>query len=83
MDSISFAAARANLAKTMDRACSNHEALIITRIGAPAVVILSLEDYRALEETAYLLGTPANAERLLSAIRHLKAGKGVQRTSTD
>lgn len=83
MDAITYTTARANLAETMDRVCSKHEALIITRTGAPAVVILSLEDYRALEETAYLLGTPANAERLLSAIRHLNAGKGVQRTSTD
>jgi antitoxin YefM len=68
-----------NLASTMDRVCNDHEALIITRNGEQAVVMLSLEDYKALEETAYLLHTPANARRLLSAATQLNAGKGVER----
>ena len=79
MDTITYTAARANLASTMDRVCSDHEALIITRNGDQAVVMLSLEDYKALEETAYLLRTPANAKRLLSAAAQLGAGKGVER----
>ena len=79
MDAITYTAARANLAKTMDRVCDDHEALIITRNGEQSVVMLSLEDYKALEETAYLLRTPANAKRLLSAIASLDAGQGVER----
>ena len=79
MDAITYTALRANLANTMDRVCNDHEALIITRNGAQAVVMLSLEDYRALEETAYLLRTPANAKRLLSAAAQLNTGKGVER----
>ena len=79
MDAMTYTAVRANLASTMDRVCNDHEALVITRNGAPAVVMLSLEDYRALEETAYLLRTPANAQRLLSAAAQLNAGKGVER----
>ena len=79
MDAITYTAARANLASTMDRVCSDHEALIITRNGEQSVVMLSLEDYKALEETAYLLRTPANAKRLLSAVSQLGAGKGTQR----
>ena len=71
MDAITYSSARANLASTMDRVCSNHEPLIITRSGEKAVVMLSLEDYKALEETAYLLRSPANARRLLSSIFHL------------
>jgi antitoxin YefM len=63
----------------MDRVCSDHEALIITRNGEQAVVMLSLEDFKALEETAYLLRTPANARRLLSAIGQVNAGGGRQR----
>lgn len=79
MDAITYSSARANLASTMDRVCSNHEPLIITRSGEKAVVMLSLEDYKALEETAYLLRSPANARRLLSSIAQLNAGKGTPR----
>ncbi|MEO8298580.1 MAG: type II toxin-antitoxin system prevent-host-death family antitoxin [Burkholderiales bacterium] len=80
MDAITYSAARANLATTMDRVCDNHEALIITRNGEQSVVMLSLEDFQALEETAYLLRSPANARRLLSAAAQLTAGKGTERT---
>lgn len=79
MDAITYSSARANLASTMDRVCHDHEALIITRNGEQSVVMLSLEDYQALEETAYLLRNPANAKRLLSAMAQLTSGKGVQR----
>ena len=63
----------------MDRVCNDHEALIITRNGEQSVVMLSLEDFQALEETAYLLRNPANAKRLLTAVGQLNAGKGVAR----
>ena len=79
MDAMTYTTVRANLASTMDRVCDDHEALIITRNGDQAVVMLSLEDYKALEETAYLLRTPVNAKRLLSATAQLNAGKGVER----
>lgn len=79
MDAITYTAVRANLANTMDRVCNDHEALIITRNGDQSVVMLSLEDYKALEETAYLLRTPANAKRLLSAVIQLSSGKGSER----
>ena len=80
MDAMTYSTARANLASTTDRVCNDHEPLIITRNGEQAVVMLSLEDYKALEETAYLLRTPANARRLLSAAEQLVACKGVERT---
>lgn len=79
MDTMTYTTVRANLASTMDRVCNDHEALIITRNGEQSVVMLSLEDYKALEETAYLLRTPANAKRLLSAVAQLNAGQGTER----
>ena len=79
MDAISYSAARANLATVMDRVCGDHEALIITRNGEQSVVMLSLADYNALEETAYLLRSPANARRLIAAVAELNAGKGTER----
>lgn len=82
MNAITYSAARANLASTMDRVCDDHEPLIITRSGEQSVVMLSLEDFQAMEETANLLRCPANAKRLLSAISQLSAGKGVERNLT-
>ena len=79
MDAISYSAARANLASTMDRVCNNHEPLIITRNSQQSVVMLSLEDFTALEETAYLLRSPENAKRLLNAMEQLNTGRGIER----
>jgi antitoxin YefM len=79
MDAITYTAARANLAGTMNRVCDDHEAIIITRNGQQSVVMLSLEDFNALEETAYLLRAPKNARRLLDAIASLEEGRGKER----
>ncbi len=81
MDAITYTVARANLASAMDRVCNDHEPLIITRRGEQSVVMLSLEDSQALEETAYLLRSPANARQLLSATAQLAAEEGVERNS--
>lgn len=79
MDAITYTTARANLAKTMDRVCEDHEPLIITRGGEQSVVMISLEDYNSLKETAYLLRSPRNAKRLLEAIAELESGRGIER----
>ncbi len=79
MDAISYSAARANLAKTMDKVCADHAPIIITRKSESPVVMLSLEDYQAMEETAYLLRSPANARRLLESIAELESGQGTER----
>lgn len=79
MDNISYTVARANLAATMNRVCDDHEPLIITRNSEQAVVMMSLEDYKALEETAYLLRSTKNAQRLLASIAQLEAGQGHER----
>lgn len=76
MDAITYSAARANLASTMDRVCEDHEPIVITRNGEQSVVMLSLEDFNALEETAYLLRNPSNAKRLLTAVEQLNSGQG-------
>lgn len=79
MDAITYTTARANLAHTMDRVCEGHETLIITRNGQQSVVMMSLEDFKALEETAYLLRAPKNAKRLLDAMASLEVGQGKER----
>ena len=79
MTAISYTAARENLAATMDKVCDDHAPVIITRDREQAVVLMSLADYEALEETACLLKNPKNARRIMSAIAQLDAGKGVVR----
>ncbi len=79
MDSLSYTQARAQLAKTMDAVCDRHEPVTITRSGENSVVMLSLEDYNSLEETAYLLRSPKNARRLLDSIAELERGGGTER----
>ena len=80
MDAISYSTARAKLADTMDRVCDDHEPIIITRNGEQAVVMMSLEDFNSLEETAYLLRSPKNARRLLESRTALETGKGKVRS---
>ena len=63
----------------MKKVCEDHDPVIITRRNNEAVVMLSLEDYEALNETAYLLRNPRNAKRLLESIEELETGKGLER----
>ncbi len=79
MNAISYTAARENLASTMDKVCADHSPVIITRNRDQSVVMLSLEDYESLEETAYLMRSPANAKRLLEGIEALESGQGLVR----
>lgn len=76
MKVITYSVARQNLAKTMEKVCEDRSPIIVTRKSSNSVVIMSLEDYEALEETAYLLRSPKNARRLLESIAQLEDGKG-------
>jgi antitoxin YefM len=80
MDAITYTEARENLAKTIQQVCRNHAPVIITRKREDSVVMMSLEDYESLSETAYLLKSPKNARRLLAAIAEMEVGNGQERT---
>lgn len=79
MDAIPYTTLRANLAKQMDRVCEDHAPVIVTRKASASVVMISLDDYEALEETSYLLRSPKGARRLLESIAELEAGGGTER----
>jgi antitoxin YefM len=83
MKAITYTAARQNLAKTMENVCKDHAPIIVTRKTTDSVVIMSLEDYEALEETAYLLRSPKNTRRLIESIAQLEEGRGSERELTD
>jgi antitoxin YefM len=76
---MTYSESRARYAETLTSVVEDREEVIITRAGHEPVVIVSLEDYQALKETAYLLRSPENARRLLSAIDRLENGGGVVR----
>ncbi len=80
MKAITYTAARESLASTMDRVCVDHDPVIITRNRDQAVVMISLEDYESLAETAYLLRSPANARRLLDSISDLNGSGGITKS---
>lgn len=83
MKAMTYTAARENLAATMDRVCEDRDPVIITRNRDQAVVMMSLDEYESLQETAYLLRSPANARRLLESIGELRDGKTVAKTLAD
>ena len=83
MNVITYTSARSNLAQTMAKVCDDHAPVIITRKAAKPVIMMSLDDYEALEETAYLLRSPENARRLLESITELAAGKGTEQELID
>lgn len=83
MNAISNIVAQDNLDKIMEQVCNDHLPMIITRPSQPAVVMMSLEDYQSLEETAYLLRSPNNAKRLLDSISALENGQGIEQELLD
>ncbi len=83
MYAVDYATLRKNLSGTLEHACLHHEPVIVTRKDFQAVVVLSLEDYQALEETAYLLRSPKNARRLLESFEELERGGGTERELCD
>ena len=73
MDTRSYTAVRNDFANTMNSVCEDHTPVIITRGTAPAVVMLSLDDYRAMQETHYLIKSPKNAKRLIDSIDEIES----------
>ena len=79
MEAINYTVVRQTLAQRMDQVCDDHTPIIVTRQNNRSVVMLSLEDYQALEETAYLLRSAKNAKRLMESILELESGRGTER----
>jgi antitoxin YefM len=79
MHVLTFSQARAGLKQAMDDVCRDHEPAVITRQRGEPVVMLSLDDYNAMNETMYLLGSASNATRLRESIAQHKSGKVVAR----
>jgi antitoxin YefM len=83
MRTLSSTDLRQNLSSVMDQVNDDHEPVIVTRAKGKPVVMVSLEDWASMDETTYLLASPANRRELLASIAELEAGKVVVKTMAE
>jgi antitoxin YefM len=79
MQSMFFKEAQQNFDQLCQKACQDHEPCIVNREDNNHVVVLSLADFNAWQETHYLLSNPANAERLLRSLDKARSGQLMQK----
>jgi len=79
MDTLNYSTFRNQLARTLDKVNDDHQPVIITRQNGKAAVVMSLEDFKAYEETAYLMASPKNMARLSQAVADIESGKVIRR----
>lgn len=79
MQAMAYSQVKNRWSEILNRVTEDRASLIITRDEAPPVVIMSLDEYESLQETAYLLRSPKNARRLLDSIAELERGGGQAR----
>jgi antitoxin YefM len=83
MDVMSYSALRNNLASALDKVNEDHVSILITRQNGKPAVMMSLDDFKSYEETAYLMSNAKNAERLNQAMIEIEAGKSKKRGMID
>ena len=79
MNTMSYSAFRSHLAAVLNRVNEDHQPVLITRRNGKPAVVISLDDFKAYEETAYLMASPKNAKRLNQAISEVEQGKMLKR----
>ena len=79
MNAVNYSELRKNLKSIMDKIVSDHEPVVVARRNGVNVVMVSYEDYAAIEETAYLLKSPNNATRVRESIQSFEEGRGKER----
>jgi antitoxin YefM len=75
MQTMSYTTLRNNLSEAINKVNEDHTPILITRQNGKPAVLMSLEDFHAYDETAYLMASPANKKALDEAITRSKAGK--------
>tara|TARA_B110000211_G_C13983743_1_gene510693 strand:- start:144 stop:395 length:252 start_codon:yes stop_codon:yes gene_type:complete len=83
MEQVNYSFFRSNLSSVLDKVNNDHAPVVVTRQNAKAAVVISLEDYNAYEETAYLMSSPKNANRLNRSIQEIEDGKLTQHDLVD
>lgn len=77
MTTLSYTHTRNNLAKVLEQAEENHEAIVVTRSGKKPSVIMSMEEFEGLQETLHLLSSSNNAHRMQKSLEDYNAGNFV------
>jgi len=83
MNALTYTNTRQHFADVMRQVNDDHEPVVVTSQRGKPVVIISLDDYRSLEETAYLLRNPTGAKRLLESVEELRKGDGLVKELSD
>ena len=78
-----YTRARASFARLMDRVTEDRETVVIRRRNREPVALIAADELRSLEETAHLLRSPKNAERLLESLARARSGAGEPQTVDD
>lgn len=79
MQAVLYSDLRQNLKHYLDLATDNHEPVIVTRSDNRNIVILSLDDYNAINETSYLLSSENNAKHLIASLEKARNGKSFEK----
>ena len=79
METINYSIFRSRLASILDKVNEDHQPVLITRQNGKPAIVISLEDFQAYEETAYLMASPRNARRLSRAIAEVESGRHLRR----
>lgn len=83
MDTVTYSHFRNHLAKVLDRVNDDHMPVLITRQNGKPAIVMSVEDFKSYEETAYLMASPRNAQRLNEAIAEVERGQGSEHELLD
>ena len=76
MQTVTYSEARENLKSVIDKVVADRAPILVTRQRGEGAVVVSESEWASIEETMYLLRSPANAKRLLESIAELEAGGG-------
>lgn len=79
MEVMTYSAFRKDLAHALDKVTEDRNPVLITRQSGEPAVLMSLKDYNAYEETAYLLSSPKNAQRLRKSLTNARTGNLIQK----
>lgn len=83
VEAIDYTEFKEKISAVIDKVNDDHAPVLIVRQKGQSAVLMSLEDFKSYEETAYLMKSPENARRLNTAVEQLEAGKGVQKELID
>lgn len=83
MNALTYTHTRQHFADVMRLVNDDHSPVVVTSQRGKPVVIMSLDDYQSLEETAYLMRNATGARRLIESVEELRRGGGTQRDLID